>query len=323
MTVKQMNRSFAQGITAVFVVLPLVILIVLLSVLISFSVALKVAALCVGLYLAFNVNIIEQQHWQVVERFGQLYDVKLRGLRFYCLLGIVDKIKASGTLFERKVQIFVDASEPDNLEKLEFEDGAAPVEAYMWYKNARPNGSNEEIRLDIIAYVYTNEDPEDRVVQIAEDRLRPKFEELTLDEAYKKRADVVNGVKEEIAREIQHYGVYFSQDPPIVMDYIGITPEEAAMRQRRLSGQTTADEIASEAEGYVRAIQAMMYPKQADGSRAINKVCSFKEATRIWSEQMTRKMLEKTSSNVTVFANSGRDIVPTFSTNPKERRLLS
>lgn len=269
---------------------------------------LYVATVWIGVYMVWNIDIVDQQEWRCVERLGQFYDVKLRGVRLYCLRGLIDKVKAEGRLTERKKQIFVDFE--GKPEELDFLNGSAPLEAYMWYKNGLPGGTDAQIKEDIVAYMYTNDDPEDRVVQIAEDRLRPKFQGKDVDTASRTRADVVNGVRADIAKELKPYGLYFSKEPPIVIADIGLTDAEKLLRQERLRGQTTADEIASESAGYRRGIEAIMYRDNPDGTQ--KEVCSFDKAADIWQEQQTKKMFEKTGSHITVMAGSASEVVKTF-----------
>lgn len=319
MAIKAMSRELARSIGIAFGVGPTA-LVFLIGSFWSLPAGLYAASVWTGIYLAWNVGIVKQQEWQVVERFGQFYEVKLRGLRFYCMLGLVDTIRVDGTLLERKKAIFEDLSTDSKLEEIDFTNGSAPIEAYMWYKNGRPGGNDEQIKEDIVAYAYTNEDPEARVVQITEDRLRPKFQELDVDKASETRADLVNGVKDDIRRELEPYGLYFSKEPPIVIADIGLTDEEKKLRQERMRGQTTADEIASESDGYRRGIEAIMYRivKNPDETTQQVDVCDFETAAKIWREQQTRKMFEKTGSRITIIGKSAASVVKTFNINEEE-----
>jgi len=310
-----MRPEIAHAIEIVAVIIPILITL-LIGVMFGSSMGVRALVGWVGIYLAWNVGIVGQQEWQVIERFGQFHEVKLHGFRFYCMLGLIDTIKMSGNLLERKRVIFEGISTNNKLREIDFTNGSAPIEAYMWYKNGRENGTNDEIKDDIASYAYTNEDPENRVVQIAEDRLRPKFQEMDIDTASKNRAVIVNGVKDDIARELRPYGLYFSKEPPIVITDIGLTDDAKKFRQERLRGQTTADGIASEADGYRRGIESIMRRKNADGTE--EEVCDFETASKIWREQQTRKMFEKTGSNITIISESAGGVVKTFDINTKK-----
>ena len=314
---KKMSPEIARIIGIVSAVAPLLIISVIGWMLGSFLAGFYASAVWIGVYLAWNIGIIGQQDWQVIERFGQFYEVKLHGFRLYCMLGLVDKIKARGNLLERKRALFEGLSTNNKPKEIDFTNGSAPIEAYMWYKNGRPNANNdEEVKEDIIAYTYTNKDPEVRAVQITEDRLRPKFQEMDIDTASKMRAVIVNGAKDDIARELKPYGLYFSKEPPIVITDIGLTEDAKKFRQERFRGQTTADEIANEADGYRRAVEAIMRRKNPDGTET--EVCDFETAARIWREQQTRTMFEKSRSNITVIAESATGVVKTFDINTKK-----
>jgi len=313
---KKMGHEIAHIIGFVSAVVPAVLIFVIGGMLDSSSAGLYAAAIWIGIYIAWNIGIVKQQDWQCVERLGQFYEIKLGGIRFYCLLGLVDTIKAKGNLLERKRSIFDGFATDRKPKEIDFTNGSAPIEGYLWYKNGREGGTDDEIKEDIVAYVYTNESPEDRVVQIAEDRLRPKFQEMDIDAAAKTRAIVIDGVKSDIANELKPYGLYFSKEPPIIIADIELTEEEKKFRQERLRGQTTADGIANEADGYRRAIEAIMYRTKSDGT--LEDVCDFETATNIWREQQTRKMFEKTGSNVTVIGESAEGVVKTFNVNMRK-----
>ncbi|MFH1178615.1 MAG: hypothetical protein V1711_02755 [bacterium] len=313
---KKMNRKIAHVIGIVCAVAPVLFIFMIGWMLGLFSTVFYAVAVWIGVYLAWNIGIVNQKDWQCIERFGQFYEIKLHGIRFYCLLGLVDTIKTRGNLLERKRAIFDGFSTNGKLKEIDFTNGSAPIEGYMWYKNGREDGTDEEIKEDIIAYVYTNENPEIRVSQIAEDRLRPKFQEMDVDTASKTRAIVINGVKGDIANELNPYGLYFSKEPPIVIADIGLTDTERNFRQERLRGQTMADETESEADGYRRAIEAIMYRTKSDGTR--EDICNFETAANIWREQQTRKMFEKTRSNITVIGKSADGVVKTFNVNTKK-----
>lgn len=307
---KKMEPEIAHAIGVVSVAVPALLTFMIGWMLGSFSTGFYAAAVWIGIYLAWNIGIVGQQDWQCVERLGQFYEIKLRGIKFYCLFGLVDTIKARGNLLERKRVIFGGFSTNGKIKEIDFTNGSAPIEGYMWYKNGRENGTDEEVKEDIISYVYTNENPEARVVQIAEDRLRPKFQEMDIDTASKTRAIAVNGVRGDIANELRFYGLYFSKEPPVIIADIGLTDAEKEFRQKRLRGQTTADEITNEADGYRRGIEAIMYRTKSDGTR--EEVCGFETAANIWREQQTKKMFEKTGSNITVIGESADGVVKTF-----------
>lgn len=321
MAIKAISLGIARGIGVTLGIGP-AILIFLVGSIWSLSAGLYAAAIWTGIYLAWNIGIVGQQEWQVIERFGQFYEVKLRGLRFYCARGLVDIVKAKGNLLERKKAIFEDLSTDSKLEEIDFTNGSAPIEAYMWYKNGRPEGSDEQVKKDIIAYVYTNEDSEARVVQIAEDWLRPKLQKLDVDTASLTRVDVINEVKNDIGGDLAPYGLYFSKEPPIVIADIGLTEGEKLLRQERMRGQTTADEIASESDGYRRGIEAIMYRivKNPDGTTERERICDFETAKNIWEAQQTRKMFKETGSNITIFGDSAEGVIKTFDVGEKEKR---
>ena len=308
MSIERMNRGLARAISIVSVVGPSVLL-YLIGSMGSTTIGLYAIVLWTGVYIAWNVSIVKQQEWQVVERLGQFYEVKLRGLRFYCMLGLIDTIKAEGNLLERKKEIFEKVS-------LDFKDGSAPVEAYMWYKNGRPNGTKIEIKEDVASYAYVNQNPEARAIQIVEDRLRPRLQGMSIDTASETRADIVNGSKDAIALELEAYGLYFSKNPPIVIIDIMLSEEMRGLRQQRLRGKTTADEIENESAGYRRGVEAIMYRTNPDGTR--DTVYDLETATNIWREQQTRKMFAQTGSNITIITDSADKVVKTLNVTKKE-----
>ena len=122
MAIEKIDRGLAHAVGILFGVGSTLVIFIIGS-LDSLSTGFYAAGVWTGVYLAWNIGIVPQQHWQVVERFGQFYEVKLHGLRFYCMLGLVDTIKAEGDFLERKKVLFEGFS-------LDFVNGSAPIEAY-------------------------------------------------------------------------------------------------------------------------------------------------------------------------------------------------
>lgn len=280
----------------------------------SWTTGLYCAAAWMGAYLAWNVGIVDQQDWQCIERLGQFWRIKRSGIVLYCALGIIDKVKAKGNLKERKIGIFEDEKTPSKHEELDFIDGSAPIEGYVWYKNGRDNGTMPEIQDDIISFVYASDNPTARLVEIVEDRLRPSFQNMTVDTASAQRARVVEGEVAEIKNEILGYGLYLAKQPPIVIADIGLTVEQMNLRQERMRGRTAADGLEAEAAGYRKAIEAIMYSRDTNGA-VVDQVCDFETAKQIWENQQTRGTIAKTGANVTIFGKSADKIVKNFNTN--------
>jgi len=311
-----MDRETGRTIAIGCAVIPAIIIFVFGCAFISFSAGLYATAAWIGAYLAWNIGIIDQQDWQCIERLGQFYDVKLGGFRLYCLRGLVDKIKVRGTLLEQKQPIFLDETAGSGLEVLDFTDGSAPIEGYMWYRVGHADGKDNATKEAVKLFVYMSADPVSRIVQIAEDRLRPRFQSMDIDTASRTRGDVVNGVLDDIEDELDQYGLFFSKKPPIVIADIGLTTSQKELREARLRGKSMADETENESAGYRRGIEAIMYRTKPDGTR--EEVCDLETAMGIWERQQTRRMLEKTGSNITIFGQSAANVILTVDASPKK-----
>jgi len=317
MSIKRMDRTLGYGIGVLVAIVPTMLIFLVGVILHSFDAGLYSATAWMGAYFAWNITIVDQQDWQCIERLGQFWDLKLNGIRLYCARGIIDRIEARGNLKERNTLIFQDAK-TGGPEELDFANGSAPIEGYMWYKNGREGGTDAQIEEDIMRYVYASDDSEARVVQITEGRLRPKFQRLNFDAASETRIEVINGELEKIAEEMRGYGLYLAQDPPIVIADIELTEEQKKLRQERMRGLTEADRLAAEADGYRKAIEAIMYKKNADGT--VTEICDFTTAKNIWEAQQTRDTVEKTGANVTIIGDSAGGIVKTLGLNEPTKK---
>lgn len=274
----------------------------------SADAAIIASFLWIGIYGGWNIRIVGQQDWQVVERFGQFYAVKFAGFRLYCMLGLIDRIVKSGNFRMKTKDLF--ANSKGEKEEVDFKDDSAPIVASIQFRVGEPNQkSTEKLEEAVRKYVYSSEgEPEIVLVKIAEDLLRPKLQKETFDDAQEKRGTIANGSKDEISAGIEPFGLYLWTGTSVLIEDIILSSSTKELRQKRLRGQTTAEEMTKAAAGIHLGIKAIAESLGIDNQAA----------AKIWQQQQTTDMFKQTGSNITIIADSGDGVVKTMDVSNKK-----
>lgn len=245
----------------------------ILSVLISMSsgawgAGLGLAFAWVGFCIFKGSFVVQQQGYVVIERLGKFRKVVFRGWHLR-VIG-VDRIHVESKLLAKQLPLFTDV--PGGQE-INFKDTTAPIDASIWYQVGNPDDiANErwgEVAEAVKKWTYVYENPEERIDDLADSALRPRFQERSIEEANATRDDIATSAKNEILSEMELFGAY----PPkgerfLVIENIKLPKAVVDLRQLALEGEKRAQESENEAGGYWKAIKAIQTNLTVDVDKA-------------------------------------------------------
>tara|TARA_B100000508_G_scaffold4167_1_gene3308 strand:- start:1549 stop:2709 length:1161 start_codon:yes stop_codon:yes gene_type:complete len=229
-----------------------------------------------------GIRIIPKPMFWVVERFGQLWIVKQAGIRFFLLLGLVDKVREKNTFAFQRFKLY----EGDKEAEIDFADGAsAPVRGDCWFKI---------VDAVLWTYAYTEGESYERVQQIVDGFIRPKMQALTISQARTEQTqDGKNlgqllaeddGVKEALAE----IGVELDVNKPFILSDIVISKEIQDALKEKLVAEILADADRLRASGVKDAIEDILR-----GARDMRGGISYAQAVKIFTDRTALQTLEK------------------------------
>ncbi len=260
--------------------------------------------LSLALYGGLGLTFVAPNDFLVVERLSEFYSIKKGGPRLLCIPGLVDQIVKKGDYKAHKIVLYRD--EKNN--KIDFLDGSAPVKAEVWYR-VNPKIIDAEMR-----WTYVLDDPEGRIEEVFDGSLRPTLQRKTIDEASGNLKDIASNIQidQGIVDSLKEIGVLQEDTNGFILTDIGLTPEQEAIRNKKLEGKAEADKLVSLAEGYANgplAIQAKI--RKVSG----NENFSIEQAMNLFREQTSFAAIKETGANITLVAPSMSGIVKTLDIN--------
>ncbi|MEZ4200649.1 MAG: hypothetical protein R3B69_03645 [Candidatus Paceibacterota bacterium] len=241
----------------------------------------------IAIRIGNDFRVIPKQEYRVVERFGQLYRVAHSGPRLFLLLGLIDKYakNGAGTLAYQRFEIYKGESEKEDDKKAEidFRDASAPVTATVWYAVAQQKLKEawesdwSDINEQIIAWTYAFDDPMQRLFELVDGFVRPRLQELTLDEAQVETTkDPQNQsmskllLKDrDIKRAMAELGAEFDPNKPFVLSDVAVPEELQKVRSERLVASARADADKETGRGVSEAIDQIATSLEGDKAAAL------------------------------------------------------
>jgi len=233
----------------------------ILSVFIGMSFAwgagLGLAFAWIGFCIFKGSFVVQQQEYIVIERLGKFRNVFFSGWHLR-VIG-VDRIHVEGNLRARQLPLYTDI--PGGQE-ISFKDTSAPIDASIWYQVGNPDDiANEkwsEVAKAVKAWTYVYTNPEERIDDLADSALRPRFQEKSIEQANQSRDDIATSAKDEILSEMAMFGAYAPKGNKfLVIENIKLPEEVVKLREMALEGEKRAQESENEAVGYWKAIKAI------------------------------------------------------------------
>lgn len=270
-----------------------------------------------AVYVAWNLRFYRQDEWALYEKLGMFDGVKRRGPRFYTMLGIIDKIRQKGVFSIKRLPLFCERNDKDEItgpEEMDFGDESAPVEAVMLARISEPNARVPALERDVARYVYETLDDTDRVaINTAEDMLRPKLQEMTIDQANLKRVEVADKMMPTIATELREYGLVIED---ILISDLVLSDETKKLRRQRLEEAAKADAQSHVGRG-IRALAAGFFGIKPDkeGHYEIDGD-KLAAGSQLWAQHAAFESLTKPGTNLNLFGGSTGDLVKVLNVAP-------
>lgn len=223
-----------------------------------------------GIRLGNDLRIVNKQQFLVVERFGQFHRVCHDGIHVLLLVGLIDKIRAEDTLAYQAFEVYTG----DAGAAIDFKDASAPVTAVTWFTIGDPKekekmtpGDWSKIDEDIIQWTYAYEKVRQRIQEIVDGFVRPRLQNLTLDEAQvekdkggdKKEKGLGDELRTDrnVKAALKEFGAYFDPKKAFIISDIQIPADLVKERARRLIAIATADADEALARGFKNSIETI------------------------------------------------------------------
>lgn len=271
------------------------------------GVAFFLVCIWTGLLIVWGLKIVREQEFFVIERFGRFFSVKVRGVRFLLMPGVIDHIRLHKTFTAQEVDLYAD----DEGNELDFTDGSAPINASAWYHIANPTdvrkGNWDAVKEQVRCFTYTVGDREKRIAQLFEGALRPLMQAMSIDQAQKSSDKAAQDAADKAGRGLKLIGVYPREEEAIIVHDVEIPNLIQEIRTRRLEGEANAQQATKEALGYAQSIKAIMVELSVDSV----------EATRIYENQRALGAIQHTGANVTLVAPGITGVIGTLDMGKK------
>lgn len=223
-----------------------------------------------GIRLGNDLRVVQKQQFLVVERFGEFHRVYHDGLQLLLLVGIIDRIKSEDTLAYQAFEVYTG----DAGAAIDFKDASAPVTAVTWFAIGDPKKKEKmvaddwaEIDEDIIQWTYAYEKVRQRIQEIVDGFVRPRLQNLTLDEAQvekdkggdKKEKGLGDELRTDrtVKAALKELGAYFDPKKALIISDIQIPDDLVKERARRLIALATANADEALAEGFKNSIKTI------------------------------------------------------------------
>lgn len=295
-------------------------------------------------YTVLGLEIVRQQEFRVVERLGRYYRTYKQGIKILCLPGLIDKLRRQpmeeGRLkceFSYRWQRLNLFGGSDQDQMMDFTDGSAKMEAYVWFMIYDPR-----------LFVYGASSSLERLEELVDNFIRPRVQNLSLDEANQKMRDVIREFTEEAKKgekpdsseeetfrsEIRSLGLDLKPKNPLVIADIDIPTELKLLRSKVMEGEKEGEAAKRRGAGYGKAIRAIMdqfnnenVEKDGktirqpiigeDGKLVIN--CTFEQAWQIFERQRGLETLGSTGANITLVSADVKGLMATIGVGNKNQ----
>jgi regulator of protease activity HflC (stomatin/prohibitin superfamily) len=269
-----------------------------------------------GVYIGWGLTIVQTNEYIVVERLGTFYRIAEDGLKVLCLPGLIDRIpkNGKGSYKGKGMPLYQEKKDDEGVVKdnaIDFADGVtAPIKATIFYQLEKPTTPIGPTEHPGYKWLYTFENPEDRIQEVVDATLRPILEGKDFDEAKKDLKSISLEVigTQAIKNSLAQMGAVLHPEKGLLITDIVLSSEMIALRAKVQEGEAEAKKQEKQGEGYGKAIKAIR-----DASLEVlacdivtgkptkwgEPTISFSEAKAIYEQQRALETLGKTGSNVT------------------------
>jgi regulator of protease activity HflC (stomatin/prohibitin superfamily) len=251
----------------------------------------------VGIYISIGITIVPEREARIIQRFGKHHRaIDKAGIYLLCFPGIIDHEFARFTINQDIViELYKDGGEKSIVE---FSDGQGKILAKTWIRIIDPQ-----------IYAYEISSPENYIEGLFDNYVRGRLAEISIDQALREKDLIAKDAKKVISKELRRTGVELVD---LFIENIILLGEASRLREKRLRGKTTAEEVRQESEGWLLSIATI-----ARGfiDHGVNEDKAIQDAIRIFYEQRGLDTIQKTQANVTFIADGVKGILGFFTNN--------
>jgi hypothetical protein len=252
-----------------------------------------------GVFISIGIFGVEPMTAVALKRLNKSWTVVFNGIgwknRFLdSVLGETVTLKLQSTkLFE---------DDPERAE-IDFTDGSSPVSIIAYFTVGHPDDVHDEkwsaLTKDVLKYLLAALGPRKRLDSVVDRYLRPKLQELSIDEANVKKGDFAEHTADKAAPSLAEIGLYLPANDAIIVEDIALPPEIKEQRLKVLEAEkeAIAEEIrlGGPAKGLIRT---------RDLLRDAGFVLPDSDILDWARTQIGLEALGKTGSNITFIADS-------------------